>query len=92
MSTSHSVVHVPYSIVQYTHLPTDKFLYTGIIEVVLLSGSVKDIVVCESLVLSKDNLWLIWRAECAYSTHINLFSCILRTNPEYECIRIRNII
>ena len=77
-------VYTQYPVVgTHRHSPAYKLFYTGIIEVVLFSWCVKNIVVCESLVLSKDDLRLVRRAECAHPTHINLLPCILRTYPKW---------
>lgn len=82
-------VYTQYPVVgTHWHSPAYKLFYTGIIEVVLFSWCVKNIVVCESLVLSKDDLRLVRCTECAHSTHINLLPCILRTYPKwvFECV------
>ena len=70
----------------YKYSPIDKLFNTGLIEMVLFSGCVKDVVVGEGLVLSKDDLRLVRSAKCAHATHVNLLSCILRTDSVCVCV------
>lgn len=63
------------------NLPIHKALDTGLVQFNLFCECVKHIVVSECFVFPKHNLWLVWCAGGAHTTHVNLLSRILGTNP-----------
>ena len=63
------------------NLPIHKALDTGLVQFNLFCECVKHIVVSERFVFPEHYLLLVWSAGGAHTTHVNLLSCILGTNP-----------